>query len=153
MPNISYNLFKRLLWDKIMRDILLSIQYTSIIGLFIESWVIFRRLKNSPLRYLFLSCIAILLNNVAYLLQLLSTSQESYITALKISYLGRTWITLFLVLFTADLCNIAVPRLLKNFLVFIHLGIYVSVLTFQKHTLFFHQYHHTYLTLIHFSLS
>ncbi|MCR5318205.1 MAG: diguanylate cyclase [Treponema sp.] len=120
-----------------MRDVLLSIQYTSIIGLFIESWVIFRRLKNSPLRYLFLSCIAILLNNVAYLFQLLSNSQESYVTALKISYLGRTWITLFLVFFTADLCHIAVPRLLKNFLVLIHIGIYVSVLTFQKHTLYY----------------
>ena len=120
-----------------MRSVLLSIQYASIIGLFIESWVIFRRLKNSPLRYLFLSCIAILLNNVAYLFQLLSTSQESYVTALKISYIGRTWITLFLVLFTADLCKIKVPNLLKNFLVLVHLGIYISVLTFQKHTLYY----------------
>lgn len=120
-----------------MRSVFLSIQCLCIIGLFIESWVIFRRLKNSQLRYLFLSCIAILLNNLSYLFQLLSTTQESYITALKISYAGRIWITLFSFLFTAELCKIKIPRILKNLLVLVHLGIYISVLTFQKHSLYY----------------
>lgn len=120
-----------------MRGVFLSIQYASIIGLLIESWVIFRRLKNSPLGYLFLSCMVTLFNNLGYLFQLISTTQEAYITALKISYAGRTWITLFLFLFTAELCKIKIPRLFKNVLMLVHLAIYVSVLTFQKHTLYY----------------
>jgi len=74
---------------------------------------------------------------MAYLFELLSISQESYITALKISYAGRTWITLFLMLFTAELCKIKFPRALKNLLVIVHVGIYISVFTFQKHPLYY----------------
>ena len=120
-----------------MRCVLLTVQYVSIIGLFLESWVIFRRLKNSPLGYLFLSCLATLLSNLGYLFQLLSVTQESYVTALRISYAGRTWITLFLFLFTAELCKIKFPRSVKNLMMVAHLGIYVSVFAFQKHHLFY----------------
>ena len=120
-----------------MRGLLLSIQYASIVGLFVESWIIFRRRINPLLAYLFLSCAATLINNVGYLFELLSTTQESYIISLKFSYAGRTWITLFLFFFTFDLCKIRIPRLLKNFLVTAHIAIYASVLTFQSHSLYY----------------
>lgn len=123
-----------------MRSVLLAVQYASIIGLFIESLVIFRRLKSSPLSYLFLSCLAILLNNIGYLFQLLSTTQESYITALALSYAGRTWITLFLFFFTTELCQVKIPQFIKTLLVSIHIGIYLSVMTLQKHTLYYTWY-------------
>lgn len=120
-----------------MRNVLLAVQYASIVGLFIESWIIFRRLKNSLLHYLFLSCLAILVNNIGYLCQLLSTSQEAYIMALKFSYAGRTWITFFLFLFTIEICKIKVPHLAKSFLVFSHIAIYISILTLTEHNLYY----------------
>ena len=120
-----------------MRDVLLSIQYASIVGLFIESWIIFKRLKNSPLPYLFLSCLAILANNIGYLFQLLSTTEESYITALRFSYAGRVWVTFFLFLFTIDLCKIKFPKTFKNILVVVHILIYISILTITRHNLYY----------------
>ena len=120
-----------------MRDILLLIQYASIVGLFVESWIIFKRLKNAPLSYLFLSCLAILVNNIGYLFQLLSTTQETYITALKFSYSGRVWITLFLFLFTIELCKVKFPSYFKNILVIAHILICFSILTLTKHNLYY----------------
>lgn len=120
-----------------MRSVLLAVQYASIIGLFIESWIIFRRLNNSLLAYLFLSCLAILINNLGYLFQLLSTTQESYITALKFSYAGRTWVTFFLFLFTIDFCKIKLSATVKSLLVFAHIGIYFAILTVTKNNLYY----------------
>ncbi len=125
-----------------MRSVLLAVQYASIFGLFIESWVIFRRLKNSLLPYLFLSCIAILVSNIGYLFQLLSTTEESYVTALKFSYCGRTWITFFLFLFTIEFCKIKLPYALKALMVTAHMGIYISILTLLQNDLYYtwHQF-------------
>ena len=120
-----------------MRGVLLAIQYASIVGLFIESWIIFRRLNNSLLSYLFLSCLAILVNNIGYLFQILSTTQETYVTALKFSYTGRTWITFFLFLFTMDLCKVKLSNIIKSLLVFAHIGIYFAILTATKNSLYY----------------
>ncbi|MBR5095980.1 MAG: diguanylate cyclase [Treponema sp.] len=120
-----------------MRDLLLLIQYASIIGLFIESWIIFKRIKNSPLPYLFLSCLAILANNIGYLFQMLSTTEEAYITALRFSYAGRVWVTFFLFLFTIDLCKIKFPKALKCVLVIAHILIYFCILTLGQHNLYY----------------
>lgn len=123
--------------EKPVRDILLSIQYASIVGLFIECWIIFHRLKNAPLSYLFLSCLAILVNNIGYLFQLLSTTQETYITALRFSYGGRVWVTLFLFLFTIELCKIKFSKFFRNILVLAHIFIYLSILTLTKNNLYY----------------
>ena len=120
-----------------MRGVLLAVQYASIIGLFIESWIIFRRLKSAPLSYLFLSCLATLANNVGYLFQLLSTNKESYLVALMFSYGGRVWITLFLLLFTVELCKIRFPNALRNILVIAHIAVYFSIITLKKHNLYY----------------
>ena len=120
-----------------MRGLLLSIQYASIVGLFVESWIIFRRLKHAPLSYLFLSCLAILVNNIGYLFQLLSTTEEAYVTALRFSYAGRIWITIFLFMFTIELCKVKFPKFIKNFFVITHILIYLSIITITKHNLYY----------------
>ena len=123
--------------ENLARVILLTIQYASIIGLFIECAVIFRRLRNAPLSYLFLSGLATLVSNIGYLFQLLSSTREAYVTALKFSYAGRVWITLFLFLFTLELCKIKIPQLIKNILVAAHIAIYLFVLTLEKHSFYY----------------
>ena len=52
-----------------LRDILLSVQYICIIGSFVESLLVVRRLKNSLHVYLLLSCISLLINSTGYLLE------------------------------------------------------------------------------------
>ncbi len=123
-----------------LRGILLTVQYISIIGLFIESWIVFRRWRNVLHGYLFFSCLVILVNNVGYLLELKSETEGAYITALKLSYLGRVWIGFALILFVAELCHIKMPEIIKNVLVLVHLVSYIIIFTFQKHSLYYSEY-------------
>ena len=124
-----------------LHDILLGIQYVCIFGLFIESFIVFRNWKNSLHAYLLFSCVATLINNIGYLLEMKATNQESYITALQLSYAGRVWIPFFLFLFVVRLCGIRFPDILKKVLVCIHLVTYVVILTLQSHGLYYSEIH------------
>ena len=120
-----------------LRDILQIIQCISITGLFIESWVVFRKWRNVLHACLFFSCVVILVNNVGYLLELMADTEEAYITALKLSYLGRVWIGFALFLFVAELCRIKVPEMFRSILVLVNMVSYVIVFTFQHHSLYY----------------
>ncbi len=120
-----------------MREIFLTTQYICIIGLFIESVIIFKRWKKSLHGYLFISCMATLIHSIGYLLQLYARSEESYITALKFTYFGGVWIALFSFLFIKELCGVYIPSWLSWLLILIHLGIFISVLTLQRHTFYY----------------
>ena len=123
------------MWN--IHDALLTIIYISIAGLFIESWLVFRRMKTPLQGYLFLSCILMLINNVGYMLELTSSCFESYLVALKFSYLGRTFMTFTLFLFTAQLCRRELPGVLKKGLLLFHVGIYALILTLENHHLYY----------------
>jgi len=53
-----------------MYTIVLIIQYTSIVALFIEGWVVFRKWNSKLHAYLFFSIISNLVSNVGYLFEL-----------------------------------------------------------------------------------
>lgn len=120
-----------------MRLLLLGMQYIGILVLFAESLVIFRRWKNRLQGYLFLNCIAVLVNNIGYLFELRSTSIDSYITALQISYAGRVWIGLCLFLFVGELTRKHIPEMLKNTLVVSGIISYALILTLRSHKLYY----------------
>ena len=120
-----------------MYDLLIAIQYIGIVGLFIESWLVLKSWKDSLRAYLFFSCVATLINNLGYLLELKAQSMDAYITALQLSYAGRIWICFSLFLFVFELSNIKIPKIIINSLVFIHVGIYTAVLTLRHHDLYY----------------
>ena len=123
-----------------LREILLTIQYISILGLFLESWIILHKWRNSLHSYLFLSCAATFLNNLGYLFELKAGSQETYITALKLSYAGRVWISLGLFLFSLKLGKVRIPDWATRILVIVHLGVYASIITLESHKLYYSDY-------------
>ncbi len=120
-----------------MRSILLAIQYMTIIGLFVETVLILRRRKESLHVYLFLSCIALLVNNLGYLFMMKAKGMEAYFTALKFSYFGRIWVAYLLCLFVLEMSHTALPDIIKNILMAIHAAIYVMVLNVPRSTLFY----------------
>ena len=120
-----------------MYNFLLVIQYIGIIAIFIETWLVFRSWKDLLRAYLFFSCIATLICNFGYLLELKATTEEAYITALFTSYAGRVWITFALFLFTMELCKINLSRRFVRVLVCIHIGIYICVLTIRYNSLYY----------------
>ncbi|MCR4895452.1 MAG: histidine kinase, partial [Lachnospiraceae bacterium] len=120
-----------------LRSILLGIQYICIVGMFLETWIIFRRLKNDLHAYLLMSCISALINNIGYLLELTSTTEEGFLAALKFSYFGRIWYAFFLWLFVAELVRIRVPNSVRAVLLLTHAGTYLAILTLNAHSLYY----------------
>ncbi len=124
-----------------MRDILLGVQYLIIIGVFIESVIVFGKWKNSLQRYLFLNCIAVLINDIGYLFELRAGSEAEYITALQLSYAGRVWVGFSLFIFVAELTRKKIPYCVKIIMTIAHIGIYTIILTFQHHDLYYKNWH------------
>ncbi len=124
-----------------MRDILLIIMYITIFGLLIESWVVFKHIKTHLHAFLLISCIATLINNVGYLLQITSHNEEAYMTALRFSYSGRIWIAFSLFMFTAELCRVHIPVIVNRLLMLIHISIFAVILTMDRHRLYYTDTH------------
>ena len=120
-----------------MREFLLTMQYISIAGVFVETWIVAKNWKKPLHTYLFLSCIASLLNNFGYLLEMTSKTRDEYVVALKISYAGRVWFTLFLFLFITELTGKRLPEFLKNILMLLHTAIYGVIFFVGSGTLYY----------------
>ena len=97
------------------REVLLAIQYISILGVFLESCVVFQKMRTALHSYLFFSCVAALAANIGYLLELMSTTEDAYISALQFAYAGRVWYAYALFMFIAALCKKRFRPFLKIF--------------------------------------
>lgn len=112
-----------------MYQLLLGIQQASIAVTFIECWVVFKHWKGTLHSYLFLSCVATLVNELGYLFELLSRSEESFFTAMNLSYFGRVWLTYSLFMFLTQLVRVKIPRPVEIAMVLVNLVTYVIVVT------------------------
>lgn len=102
-----------------------------------EGFIVFRNLKNKLHAYLFLNCIAMLIGNTGYLMQLLSKTEDAYIAALKFSYAGRVWIVFSLFMFTAELCHVRISKHIERALMLINVAVYGIIFTLQDHSLYY----------------
>ena len=120
-----------------MYQIVISFQILSIIALFFESAVVFKNWKTTVHSWLFLSCAATLLNNIGYLFQLLSTSKETYMTALKIAYFGKIWTVYALLMFVIAFVHARISTLTRYILPIINIVTYLIVLTTERTGLYY----------------
>lgn len=118
-------------------QVLLVIQYLSIFILMLESGYIFAKMKTRLQAYLFFYCVATLVNNGGYLLEMLAKNESEYLIALKLSYMGRVWVPYSLFIFTIILCKIKVNRKLLAGLAFGHAFTFFTVLTCEYQTLYY----------------
>ena len=123
-----------------LRDVLFTIQYITISVLFIEILIVFLGWKNSIHSNLLLTCLASFVSNMGYLFEMQAASEEAFMVALKFSYLGRVMIGFAFFLFAAKMCRIKIPKGIISALVLLHVGIYVSVMTFEHHDLYYKTY-------------
>ncbi|MBO4900661.1 MAG: response regulator [Lachnospiraceae bacterium] len=121
-------------------DILLTIQYITIVVLFIEIWIVFMKWSNPIHSYLFFACISSFISNMGYLLEMKATTEEAYLSALKLSYVGRVFIVLAFFLFSAKMCRIKIPKWVIAALMLVHIGIYVSILSLGSCNLYYTSY-------------
>lgn len=119
---------------------ILSIQYISIIALFIEGWVVFRKWNSKIHAYLFFSILVNLVNNLGYLFELRSRTLDNYLSALQMSYFGRVWTGFAIFLFIAELCRFRLPDLLKIGLAVFNAATYIIIITTPGHTLYYTEF-------------
>ena len=120
-----------------MYYLLLVIQYISIVLLFIEAIYIFTKKKTTLQGYLFLGCVATLVNNMGYLMEMQSKDAASSLVGLKLSYMGRVWIPFSLFIFVLFVCRIEIKKYLLMLLGAIHLTTYILVFTTPMHGLYY----------------
>lgn len=118
----------------------LIVQYITVSVLFVEVLIVFSRWKNSMHSYLFFACLASFISNLGYLFEMNAGSEETYLTALKFSYLGRVWIAFAFFLFSAKICRIRIPRALITVFTVMLVGIYATVLALGSVNLFYPEY-------------
>ncbi|MCR5301058.1 MAG: response regulator [Lachnospiraceae bacterium] len=120
-----------------MFQFVVVLEYITIIGLFVECWVSLRKWSSKLHSYLFFSCVANLVYNVGFLLELRARNQETYVMALKFAYFGRIWIGLSLFLFVMEVCRIKLPMWLTGLLAGAHAAMYASILNVESNDLYY----------------
>ena len=78
-----------------------------------------------------------LIQNAAYLLELLAGSKDAAVMAVKMQYVGSTYIALCFCWFIFVYCNMKVPEWLFRVLSVLDIGILVMVFTCEKHTFYY----------------
>jgi len=120
-----------------MYQVVLIIQCTCIIAVLCEIWIVLKNWHDKLHSYLFLSCIATLVNSIGYLLELLSDSEEAYYMALKASWVGRVWISFALFLFIVEIVKLKIPYVVRIILGFINVIQFVIILLTPKTGLYY----------------
>lgn len=125
-----------------MYYVCLNLQIISIIAAFICCYLILVRWNSKSHSYLFLSAVAILVNNIGYLVEIGTDNVEIMLIGTKLAYLGRPLVALGMLLFTAEFCRVVIPRIVKLLLMVYSLFITILVFISQYHTLFYtgHEY-------------
>ena len=120
-----------------MYNFILLIQVFSIIILLTECWVVFINWKSMIHSYLFMGCISTLVTNIGYLLQLMSRTEETYLTALRMAYIGKVWTAFALFLFITELVKIWIPLAVKIILAQFNVITYIIVFTTKRTGLYY----------------
>ncbi len=97
-----------------------------------------------------------LIQNCAYLLELLAQSKEAAVMAVKVQYLGATYVLLCFCWFIYIYCDMKAPERLLRILSVLDLGILAVVFTCEQHTFYYREIRweegvsgHSYLALIY----
>ncbi len=114
-----------------------SILCVSVITMFAESWIVMHKWNSRQHSYLFLFCVSIMVNNIGYIMEIRSKSEEAYYIALKFSYVGRIWIAFALFLFIAEMCRIKIPVVVSTLCTLVHIITYIMVATVENHELYY----------------
>ena len=120
-----------------MYQFVIATLYVTIVGLFVVCWFAIRKWSSKLHAYLFFSGATNLLYNVACIMELRATDQNTFVTALKIGYLGRIWIGMALFLFSMELCNVHFNKYIIGSMAMAHAVIYTTILELENNSLYY----------------
>lgn len=123
--------------ESVMYKVLVGVNFASIVFLMYEIGYVFSKMKSKIHMYLFFNCVATLVNNLGYLMEMTSQSEAEYLAALKMSYLGKVWVPFSLLIFTFAVCKINFPKVIGGILALIHGATFFVVLSCETHSLYY----------------
>lgn len=116
---------------------LIYVEYISIFLIAIESGYIFFNWKTKQHSYLFCYCLAILVNNIGYLIEMTAKSSLEAFHGTQVAYVGKIWIPISFFVFVVSFCEINIPKKIYIVLAAIHLCILGLVMSTQHHGLYY----------------
>lgn len=120
-----------------MYSVLLAMQYAGIFVLILEIICVLCH-KNTKLQPIMLMVlVSTLVNFVGYLFEMQATTQTMALQAVKVIYIGKPFIILFILIFFIERMGIKPPAFLYPVLSILHIAVSVLVITCEHHTLFY----------------
>lgn len=120
-----------------MYSALLAMQYAGILILLGEIICVLRRKTTKLQMILLMVLVSTLINFVGYLLEMQAVTQELALQAVKIIYIGKPFIILFILIFFLERMGIKPPKFLYPTLGILHTAVSALVFTCDRHTLFY----------------
>ena len=120
-----------------MREICICLQYLGIFFLIIELVYILHQWPSRRQSYLLFLAVATLINSIGYLFEITAANVDVALIGTQLSYIGKVYIPLLTLLFTADYCRGKLPRTLTNLLFLFHSVVLLLVFTCKYHSLYY----------------
>lgn len=124
-----------------MYQAVLLIENVNVFVLAIITMMLFVKFNGRMHLYLILTCMALLVNNIGYQLELQSQTVDTYLVALKFSYTGRIWIGYALFVFVAEMCRAHIPAFVRVIAVAFNIILYPIIFTVENNTLYYSYTH------------
>ena len=120
-----------------MYNVVQIIELINVFVLAITITLLFYKFNGRLHLYLIFFCFVLLLNNFGYQVELMSTTLETYLVALKLSYAGRIWIGFALLLFVAELCRVKLPKWFLVITMIFYFAVYAAIIDVDKNDLYY----------------
>ncbi len=120
-----------------MYQFVIALLYLTIVGLFVVCAISLSKWGGMHHTYLFFYCVSNLIYNCAYILMMHADNQETYVTALKIGYLGRAWVALSMTMFIAKISGRHFPTLVKAAAGILNVVVYFFILNLERTHLYY----------------
>lgn len=120
-----------------MHEALIVIQITSILLMFVIAYYIVKYWSSSDHIYFFICAVAIIVNNVGYLLEMISSNGDLCFYGTIVTYLGKPFICASMFLFSLQLCQVKIKRILIVFVYVSAFAVFALVATSDFNSLFY----------------
>ena len=123
-----------------IHNIVLGIHIASFLVCFFIVYMLGRRENKHRANYMVVTIVCNVISLVGYILELMSTTEEAMITAVKMQYLGKSFVGTFLLYTFIRYYNWKFPRSIIRLFWVIDIGIYFVVLTLDYHMCYYKSY-------------
>ncbi len=120
-----------------MYNVYITIQIIGIVLLFITEGILLYAENTKEQKIMIYFVTASLVQNVAYFLELTAGTVDAALAAVKMEYLGSSFIAYFFCQFMYSYCYNKAPVKILRALMFLNIGLLAFVFTCDKHTLFY----------------